>query len=235
MVLLGTMVNVATVMVGSSIGYFLHSKMPEKIVKIAFQAVGLFTLYIGFSMALRVHEILIMVVSLVSGAIMGEWLDIDGYVNRSCEWLKAKMHFKNQPTFTEGLVSAFLLFCMGSMTILGAFEDGYKGNSDLLVAKAIMDGISSVALASALGIGVAFSIIPMLIFQGGLTLLAMWFGKLIPDVVVDEMSAVGGLLIIGLGIGILDIKKLKVINMLPAIFIAVGLSWLVLIYNGKCA
>lgn len=230
MLFLGTFVNMATVLVGSLLGYFLYSKMPERILKMAFQAVGLFTLYIGISMALRVQNILVMVFSIVFGAAIGEWIDLDKYFNRACDWFKKKLRF-NQPTFTEGLVSSFMLFCVGSMTILGAFEEGTQGNSDLLVAKAILDGVSSIALASAFGVGVTFSILPMFVFQGGLTLLAFWFGNLVPEAVIDEMSAVGGLMIIGLGLGILEIKKLKVVNMLPALFIAIGLAWLVLYFG----
>lgn len=225
MILQGTFINVATVLAGSCVGYFFHSKLPKRLVDITFQAIGLFTLYIGVTMAMRVHQISILIFSMVLGALVGEWLNLEALVNRFSNWVKVRFKF-NQPTFSEGMISAFLLFCMGSMTILGAFEEGTQGKSDLLVAKSIMDGVSSVALASALGIGVAFSVLPLLVFQGGLTLLAMWFGKLMPQTVIDEMSAVGGLLLIGLGLSILEIKKIKVINMLPAIVIAIALAFL---------
>ncbi len=225
MILQGTFINIATVLAGSFVGFFFHSKLPKRLVDITFQAIGLFTLYIGVTMAMRVHQILILIFSMVLGALVGEWLNLEALVNRFSNWVKVRFKF-NQPTFSEGMISAFLLFCMGSMTILGAFEEGTQGKSDLLVAKSIMDGVSSVALASALGIGVAFSVLPLLVFQGGLTLLAMWFGKLMPQTVIDEMSAVGGLLLIGLGLSILEIKKIKVINMLPAIVIAIALAFL---------
>lgn len=232
MILQGTFINVATVLAGSCVGYFFHSKLPKRLVDITFQAIGLFTLYIGVTMAMRVHQILILIFSMVLGALVGEWLNLEALVNRFSNWVKVRFKF-NQPTFSEGMISAFLLFCMGSMTILGAFEEGTQGKSDLLVAKSIMDGVSSVALASALGIGVAFSVLPLLVFQGGLTLLALWFGKLMPQTVIDEMSAVGGLLLVGLGLSILEIKKVKVINMLPAIVIAIALAflWLVAGWN----
>lgn len=225
MILQGTFINIATVLAGSFVGFFFHSKLPKRLVDITFQAIGLFTLYIGVTMAMRVHQILILIFSMVLGSLVGEWLNLEALVNRFSNWVKVRFKF-NQPTFSEGMISAFLLFCMGSMTILGAFEEGTQGKSDLLVAKSIMDGVSSVALASALGIGVAFSVLPLLVFQGGLTLLAMWFGKLMPQTVIDEMSAVGGLLLIGLGLSILEIKKIKVINMLPAIVIAIALAFL---------
>jgi uncharacterized protein len=232
MILQGTFINVATVLAGSCVGYFFHSKLPKRLVDITFQAIGLFTLYIGVTMAMRVHQILILIFSMVLGSLLGEWLNLEALINRFSNWVKVRFKF-NQPTFSEGMISAFLLFCMGSMTILGAFEEGTQGKSDLLVAKSIMDGVSSVALASALGIGVAFSVLPLLVFQGGLTLLALWFGKLMPQTVIDEMSAVGGLLLVGLGLSILEIKKVKVINMLPAIVIAIALAflWLVAGWN----
>ncbi len=232
MILQGTFINVATVLAGSFVGYFFHSKLPKRLVDITFQSIGLFTLYIGVTMAMRVHQILILIFSMVLGSLLGEWLNLEALINRFSNWVKVRFKF-NQPTFSEGMISAFLLFCMGSMTILGAFEEGTQGKSDLLVAKSIMDGVSSVALASALGIGVAFSVLPLLFFQGGLTLLALWFGKLMPQTVIDEMSAVGGLLLVGLGLSILEIKKIKVINMLPAIVIAIALAflWLVAGWN----
>ena len=232
MILQGTFINVATVLAGSCVGYFFHSKLPKRLVDITFQAIGLFTLYIGVTMAMRVHQILILIFSMVLGSLLGEWLNLEALINRFSNWVKVRFKF-NQPTFSEGMISAFLLFCMGLMTILGAFEEGTQGKSDLLVAKSIMDGVSSVALASALGIGVAFSVLPLLVFQGGLTLLALWFGKLMPQTVIDEMSAVGGLLLVGLGLSILEIKKVKVINMLPAIVIAIALAflWLVAGWN----
>lgn len=225
MILQGTVINVATVLAGSFVGYFFHSKLPKRLVDITFQAIGLFTLYIGVTMAMRVHQILILIFSMVLGSLVGEWLNLEALINRFSNWVKIRFKF-NQPTFSEGMISAFLLFCMGSMTILGAFEEGTQNKSDLLIAKSIMDGVSSVALASALGIGVAFSVLPLLVFQGGLTLLALWFGRLMPQPVIDEMSAVGGLLLIGLGLSILEIQKIKVINMLPSIVFAIVFAFL---------
>ncbi|MCE5175456.1 MAG: DUF554 domain-containing protein [Bacteroidales bacterium] len=225
MILFGTIVNVATVLSGSLLGHFFHSKLPQRIVKIIFQAIGLFTLYIGITMTMRTHQILILIFSIVLGSAVGEWINIEKYINRLGEWVKKKIHSKDE-TFSEGMVAAFLLFCMGSMTILGSFEEGTVGKSDLLVAKSVMDGFSSLALASALGIGVAFSVIPLIIFQGGLTLLAWWLGSLMPDLVVDEMSAVGGLMLVGLGLSIMEIKKIKVVNMLPALVFAVILAYI---------
>lgn len=227
MILFGTIVNVATVVAGSVLGYFFHSRLPQRFVKIIFQAIGLFTIYIGITMTMKTHELLILIFSMVIGSALGEWIDLDLYINKFSDWVKRKIKSDNE-TFSEGMITAFLLFCIGSMTILGAFEEGTQGNSDLLIAKSVMDGFSSLALASALGIGVLFSVFPLLLFQGGLTFLAYFIGNLMPENVVDEMSATGGLLLIGLGISIMEIKRIKVINMLPALIIAVILAYIFL-------
>jgi uncharacterized membrane protein YqgA involved in biofilm formation len=225
MILFGTIINVITIIAGSLLGYFFHSRLPQRIAKIIFQAIGLFTIYIGITMTMKSHQILILIFSMVLGSAVGEWIDIDRYIYRFSEWVKGKMKSGNE-TFSEGMITAFLLFCMGSMTILGAFEEGTQSKSDLLIAKSVMDGFSSLALASALGLGVAFSVIPLVLFQGGLTLLASWLGNLMPETVVDEMSAVGGLMLVGLGFSIMEIKKIKVVNMLPALVFAVIFAYI---------
>lgn len=227
MILFGTIVNIATVVAGSLVGIFFHSKLPQRFVKIIFQSIGLFTIYIGITMTMKTGELLVLIFSMIIGSILGEWADLDKHINRFGEWVKRRIKSKND-TFSEGLITAFLLFCMGSMTILGAFNEGTEGNSDLLIAKSVMDGFSSLALASALGIGVLFSIFPLLIFQGGLTLLAWWLGNLMPIEVINEMTAAGGLMLIGLGFSIMEIKKIKVLNMLPSLVVAIILAYLFL-------
>lgn len=225
MILFGTVVNVATVLIGSLVGFYFNSRLPKKIVNLIFQAIGLFTLYIGITMTMKTHQILILIFSMILGSALGEWIDIDKYITRFGEWTKKKIRSKNEH-FTEGMISAFLLFCMGSMTILGAFEEGTAGKSDLLVAKSVMDGFSSLALASALGLGVTFSVLPLIIFQGGLTLLSGWIGNMMPQAVIDEMSAAGGLILVGLSLVILEIKTIKVVNMLPALLFAIILAFI---------
>ena len=221
----GTLINIIAVIIGSGIGLFLKTKLPKKIVLTVFQGLGLFTLFLGFVMAMKTGSYLILVFSLVIGGIIGEALDIEKFTERKADALKKKIKFGGDK-FSEGMLTAFLLYCMGSMTILGALEEGMNNDSALLITKSVMDGFSSIALASAFGIGVAFSVIPMLIFQGGLTLLAMYFGEFIDVIIVNELTAVGGILLIGLGINILDIKKIKVFNLFPALIIAVILAWI---------
>lgn len=220
----GTWINIAAVLVGSSIGLIVHSKLPKRITGIVFQGIGLFTLLFGVSMAIRTENFLVMIFSLVIGSILGEWIDIERHVFRLGEVLKGAIRSKNEK-FSEGLSAAFLLFCMGSMTILGAIEEGLGGKPDLLLAKSVLDGFASIGLAAALGIGVMFSVIPLLIYQGGLTLFASFLRDVFTDVIIHEMSAVGGILLIGLGINILEIKRLRILNMLPALVVAVILTW----------
>ncbi len=220
----GTFVNVAAVLAGSIVGLLIHSRFPPRITRIAFQGIGLFTLFIGFQMALKTQNLLIMVFSILIGAVGGELLGLEKGINRVSEWLKAKVHSRNEK-FTEGLVTAFLLFCMGSMTILGAIEEGMGGKPDLLLAKSVLDGFSSIALSASLGAGVPFAALPLLLYQGGLTLLAGQLGTVLSTPVVNEITATGGLLLIGLGINILEIRKIQILNMIPSLLIAGVLAW----------
>lgn len=223
MILLGTVINVATVLTGSVVGLYANTKLPQRYVHIIFQAIGVFTLVLGVSMALKTQQMLIPIFSLLLGGLLGEWWDLDAKVGRLAAWAKRKTGSGND-RFAEGLTTAFLLFCMGSMTILGAFEEGTAGKSDLLITKSVMDGFSSLALASALGVGVAFSVVPLFLFQGGLTLLAVWLGDLLPATAIGELTSTGGMMLVALAFSILDIKKIKVVNFLPALVVAIVLS-----------
>lgn len=225
--IIGTLVNAGAVILGSTIGLLIQRKLPERITRVAFQGIGLFTIFLGIYMALKTSNFLIIIFSILLGSIIGAGIDIDKYMNRFGEFLKKKIKTKSEK-FTLGMVTAFLLFCMGSMTILGAIEEGLGGYPNLLFAKSVLDGFASIALASTLGIGVMFSIIPLIIYQGALTLFASLFQNILSTPVINEITAVGGLILIGLGINILEIKKLKVINMLPAIIIAGILAYFIL-------
>lgn len=222
---MGTLINVAAVIIGSLIGLMIKQKLPPKIITILFQVMGLFTLVLGISMSLKTEHFLIVIGSLVVGAVTGEWIDLDKYMNRWSMSLKERLKIGNEK-FTDGLITAFLLYCMGAMTILGAIEEGVEGSYDILLMKSLMDGVSSIALASGLGIGVMFSSIPLLVYQGGLTLFSSVIGKHFTELIINDLSATGGILLIGLGINILEIKKLKIINMVPALVIVVILSYL---------
>ncbi len=223
--MIGTLINSLAILLGGIIGMIFHSRLPKKIIKIVFQSLGLVTLFIGFSMAIKSNNYLIIIASIVTGSIIGEVIDIEKYINLFASKIKTLTKQKNN-NFSDGLVTAFLLYCIGSMTILGAIEEGLGNEPNLLLAKSVMDGFSSIALAAAMGIGVIFSIIPLIIYQGGLTLLASFAGDYFSSIIITEMTSVGGILLIGLGISILEIKKIKVINMLPSLIVVVILAWL---------
>lgn len=225
--MLGTLLNALAVIIGSIIGILIHTKLPKKLTTTAFQAIGLFTIFLGISMALKTQNFLIMIFSIVLGSLLGEILDIDSWVNRFGEYLKKKLNSK-ESNFSEGFVTAFLLFCMGSMTILGAIEEGLGNPPNLLLSKSVLDGFSSIALASSLGIGVLFSALPLLIFQGGITLFAASLQDILTLSLINEITAVGGLLLIGLGITILEIKEIKVLNMIPSLVLAALLAYFLL-------
>lgn len=224
MIMQGTLVNVGAVILGSVIGLIIHSRLPKRITTTVFQGIGLFTLFLGFSMALKTNNILLMIFSIVLGSITGELLNLEDKVNKLSEKIKKKTRSKNDK-FTEGFVTAFMLFCMGSMTILGAIEEGLGGVSDLLLTKSLMDGFGSIALSASLGFGVMLSVIPMLIYQGGLTLFASLLEGFFTEIMIMELSAVGGIILIGLGINILEIKKLKILNMVPSLLFIVLLTY----------
>jgi uncharacterized membrane protein YqgA involved in biofilm formation len=224
--MLGTIINAAAVVAGSSLGLLLKKGLPEKYNTIYFQTVGLFTLVLGISMSLKISTPLLVVLSLIAGGLTGEWIRLEDRMDSLSHLLKTKFRIGSE-NFTEGFVTAFLLFCMGSMSILGPVEEGLTGNlSELLKAKSLMDGFSSLLLASALGIGVLFSVIPLVIYQGGITLLAQLAGKDIPENYINEITVIGGVLLIGLALDILNIKKLHVLNMLPALVYICLFLWL---------
>jgi uncharacterized membrane protein YqgA involved in biofilm formation len=219
----GTIINVGTVLIGSAIGLLIRSRLPEKYTKAMFQVFGLFTIFLGIKMALETNNIMVMIFSLLLGTLLGEWWNIEGGMDRLGNYIKRKAKSSNE-RFSEGFVTAFLVFCMGSMTILGAIEEGLGAKPNLLLTKSLMDGFSSMALASALGVGVMFSVVPLLIYQGGITVFASYLTHILSPDVVSELSAVGGVLLIGLGFVLLDVKKVKVMNKIPSLIVVVFLA-----------
>ena len=223
--MIGTLINAGTVILGSIIGLILHTRFSKRFTEVAFQGIGIFTIFLGIVMALKSNAYLVIVLSLISGSLIGEALNIEAWMDNLGEKLKVRLKSKNDK-FSEGLVTAFLLFCMGSMTILGAIEEGLGSKPNLLLTKSIMDGFGSIALSSALGLGVIFSVIPLLIYQGGLTLLTSVVGDYFIEIYINNLTSVGGILLIGLGLRILEIKQIRVLNMLPALIIILFLTWI---------
>ncbi|HET7733808.1 MAG TPA: DUF554 domain-containing protein [Paludibacter sp.] len=228
--MIGTLVNTAAVIIGGTIGLMLKKNMPERVTTIYFQAVGLFTLAIGISMVVKMEHILIVVGSLAIGSLLGEWLNLENGAERMSNYLKKRFRIGSDK-FSEGLITAFLLFCIGSMTILGTIQEGSGGSSDLLFTKSFMDFFSALLLASAFGIGVLVSAIPLLLFQAALTLLAMYASSFFTPTIILGLTSVGGILLIGLGLNILEIKKIRVMNMLPALLVVTFLLWLYVKYG----
>lgn len=218
---MGTFVNTATVLVGGSIGLLLHKGLPERVSDTLMKGLGLCTLFIGISGALAGENVIILIAAIVLGGLVGELLDLDGRINQMGLAIQHKCSKQNEnSTIASGFVSASLLFCVGAMSILGPLESGISGVHTIQFAKAVLDGIAAIIFASQLGIGVLFSAGFVLLYQGSITLLAGWISPYLTDTVIHEMSCAGYVIIIGLALNMLGITKLKIMNYIPAIFIA---------------
>ena len=226
MIMQGTIVNTLAVLIGSAIGILVKQGMPERYEKTVMNGVGLAVGLIGLQMALKTQNIVILIISLVIGGILGEWLNIDEQINNFGSAIN-KRFGKQKENIGEGFVTATLMFCVGAMAIVGPIQDGLNHDPSMLYAKAILDGISAIVFAASLGIGVALSSVSIFIYQGGLTLLASFLGSFMNEKIIAEMTAVGGLLIIGLSLFMLEIKKIKVANLLPALPIVVVIAYFV--------
>jgi len=223
---LGTIVNAVAVIAGSLVGMLLRRGVPERLRGIIFEGIGLVTLVIGMLNALEIDSpshLMTVIFSVLIGGLLGEWARLEERLEHLGDWLKAKAKSRDA-RFTEGLVTAFLIFCIGPMTLMGALDEGLSGDASLLYAKSILDLFMSMALASTFGLGVLFSFIPLLIFQAGITLLGLGVGNVVSEVMISQLTAVGGVLILGLGISILGLKKLRVANLLPALVVIVVLT-----------
>lgn len=217
---LGTIINVITVLIGTTLGLILRNKLGDAYKAIILQGIGLLTLLIGIQMALKTDNILLVLASVIFGGISGQLLLLDDKIELFADKVKEKFSKKNDPFFSEGFITASIIFCVGPMTVLGSLNDGLRGDIDLLVVKSVLDGFTSLALTTSFGIGVIFSVFTILIIQGGLTLSAVFIDQFLNAGMINEMTAVGGVLIIGIGLIILDIKKIKVATFLPAIIYA---------------
>ena len=215
----GFIVNTLTVLAGGTLGVLAGGKLADKYKSIVLNALGLITILIGIRMALKTNEVMIVVASMVVGGLIGQWLHIEEGLERIGEYLKERVRSEGKD-FVLGFVTASLLFCVGPMTVVGSFEDGLYGKGELIYIKSIMDAFAGMALAAALGPGVIFSAIFVFIFQGALTLLARYFQNLLSEPVVTEMSATGGVILLGIAINLLGLSKIKVGNFLPALVLA---------------
>lgn len=216
----GTILNVVLVAAGSIIGILIKSKISDRFSNMFFSVIGVFTIFIGIRNALAANDILVIVISIIIGSLAGEALRLEERMYKFSEIIKAKIKITDK-RFSDGLLTAFLIFCMGSMTVLGAFEEGAGNYPSILYSKSVMDGFTSVVLSSALGIGVLFSIIPLFLYQGILTLFSSYISVYMTAEMIRNITAVGGLMLIALGIDILELRKIKVMNMLPSLIIVI--------------
>lgn len=229
----GTIINIAAVILGSLIGLVAGKRIPEKTKQTLVSALGLFTLAYGVFIFGQTNNMLIPLFSLVLGTILGELLKIEEGMNGLGEkvqgWV-AKFSpgmSADRQRFVTGFVSASLLFCIGPMAILGSLQDGISGNYEMLAIKSLLDGIASIAFASTLGIGVAFSAGMVFLYQGAISLLAQVIGDGFSEAIVAEMTATGGIILAAIGISsLLEIKKIRIGSFLPALFIAILIVWL---------
>ncbi|MCD8102349.1 MAG: DUF554 domain-containing protein [Alistipes sp.] len=242
----GTLVNTATIVAGSLLGMMIRSRLSRRAVDIVFQGIGLFTIALGVSMSLSSDRFLLIILSIVGGSLLGQWMRIDKRLDRFTVYIHGKASRGRVPAaadgsvpvagtppvapgsavFTEGFITATMLFCVGSMSILGAIEDGMGLTPNLLYTKSIMDGVTSIILASSFGIAIMLSAVPVLVYQGLLTLLALYVSTLMGQAMIDDLTAVGGIMLIGLSLNILKIKEVNVVNMLPSLVLVLILSYL---------
>lgn len=223
--MIATLINAALVLVGSILGLLLKNKISDRFSSVITHALALCVLSIGISMAVGTEDTLCVIICMVLGVMLGELLKIEDRLDGAGEFLRRKL-IKGEggsSRFTEGFVTATLLYCVGAMAITGSIEAGLNHNYSIIVSKGVIDGVTSITFAAAMGVGVAFSIIPLIIYQGAITLLAAVVGPYLPLEVITEMSAVGGIAIMGIAVNMLAIPnvKVKVGNMLPGIFLPI--------------
>lgn len=219
-------INMITVLVGSILGLGLKGRFSPRTGAAVMKCLGLCALGIGFSSLLDTADTLCVILCMVLGTLLGEWIDIEKRMDGLGESLKRKLvrGEGGENRFVEGFVTATVVYCVGAMAINGSLAAGLNQDYSVIISKGVIDGVSAITFSAAMGVGVAFSVIPILLYQGGLTLLAGAVGPYLPDAVVVEMSAVGGAIIVGIAFNLLDLprEKLKVGNMLPAVFLPIA-------------
>jgi len=218
--LLGTIVNSLAIVVGGLIGFFFKNIIPEKLSDSLLKASAMAVIAVGIKLTLAGEDLTLLIVALILGTLIGELIDIEGKLDNLGAFVESK--FKNKESnITQGFVSCTLVYCVGSMAIVGSIQSGLSGNHEILFSKAVLDGIISISMAVSMGIGVVFSSISVFIYQGSITILAQFLQSVLSDAVVSEMTAIGGVMIMAIGLNFLEIKRIKVGNMIPAVFIPI--------------
>ena len=230
----GTLLNIAAVLGGSALGLSFGSRIPPKLKETIIAGMGLFLAAMGIQMFLKTENSLIVLGALLIGTLIGEWWRIEDGVHKLGEFLEQKFSREEDDgsnKFVRGFLTASLLFCIGPLAILGSIRDGLSGDYNLLAVKSVLDGFASIAFASTLGIGVAFSSLILLIYQGGISLMAAQLDATVTASMMNELTAAGGILLIGIGISNkLEIKKIRAGNMLPALFVAPLIVWVLSLF-----
>ncbi len=215
----GSVVNAAAIVAGTAVGLLLRKGIQERYQQTVLAGVAMSVGLIGVTMALKKQNILLVIVSMVLGGLVGEFLDIDARLEKMGAWLTQRLGAQ-YGNVGQGFVTASLVFCIGAMAVVGSIQDGMTDDAATLYAKATLDGIASAVFASSMGAGVALSAVPVLLYQGGISLAAAAFGATLPTAAVTEMSAVGGLLIVGISMRMLNLGDIRIANLLPAVFVA---------------
>jgi uncharacterized membrane protein YqgA involved in biofilm formation len=226
----GTLLNIATVLLGGAIGLLFGARISERLKATVIAGLGLFTTAIGIQMFLNTENPLIVLGALLTGTLFGEWLRIEDGLQNVGKFLEQRFSRQEEDgsnKFVRGFLAASLLFCVGPMTILGSIQDGLTGDYNLLAIKSVLDGFASLAFASTLGIGVLFSTLVILVYQGGISLLAAQLDAIVTPAMLNELTATGGVILLGLAVSsLLEIKRIRVGNMLPALAVAPLIVWL---------
>ncbi len=222
---MGTLINAIAIVAGGTLGLLFRKRLPERVAQTTLQVLGLFTLVVGLSMAIQGIELILILVSLAAGAILGEWINIEDRLEMLGVWLEKKLHI-TEGSPAKGFIYASLLFCVGSMAIVGSITDGLKGDPSILITKAMMDGIISIPFAAGMGYGVLGSSLPVLLYQGSLTLLAWKLQSVFTPEIIREITSLGGIIVMGIGINILGLQKIRVSNMIPALVFIVVILYL---------
>ncbi len=232
----GTFINIVTVLLGGFLGLLFGGRVPERIKQTITAGLGLFTAVIGIKMFFETQNAIIVLGSLLVGGLLGEWWKIEAGLESVGKWLEQRVYRKQETgpasrrslDFVRGFLTASLLFCVGPMTILGSIQDGLTGNYELLAIKSVLDGFAALAFASTLGAGVLFSTLVILVYQGGISLLAAHLNSILTETMIAEMTAAGGVLLVGIAISsLLELKKIRVGNFLPALALAPIIVWIV--------
>ncbi|MEL3974361.1 DUF554 domain-containing protein [Rossellomorea oryzaecorticis] len=222
MVLLGTIVNGICIILGTLLGVFLH-RIPENMKGTVMKAIGLAVVVLGLQMGLKSENYLIVIISLALGAAWGEWMNLEDKLNAIGAWLEKKLGSKKETSISQGFVTATLIFVIGAMAVIGALDSGIRGDHDVLYTKSIIDGFTSLILTTTLGIGVMFSAVPVMLYQGLIALFAtqihQWVPKELMDAYIVEMTATGGIMIFAIGLNLIGITKIRVANLLPGILV----------------